>query len=48
LTFFLGKTLEQEQRESFSSLSPNLDSATVPKNSPSEVETKGFKGQVDQ
>lgn len=46
--FFLGKTPEQEQRESFSGLSPDLDSGAVQKNYPSEVETKGFKGQVDQ
>ena len=46
--FFLGKTPEQEQRESFSGLSPDLDSAAVQKNYPSEVETKGLLGQVDQ
>lgn len=46
--FFLGKKPEQEQRESFSGLSPDLDLAAVQKHYPSEVENKGFKGQVDQ
>lgn len=46
--FYQGKKPEQEQRESFSGLSPDLDLAAVQKHYPSEVENKGFKGQVDQ
>ena len=46
--FYQGKKPEQEQRESFSGLSPDLDLAAVQKHYPSEVENQGFKGPVDQ
>lgn len=48
--FFLGKKPEQEQRESFSGLSPDLDSAAVQTHYPSEVENKGFdlKGLISE
>lgn len=36
--FFLGKKPKQEQRESFSGLSPDLDLAAVQTHYPSEVE----------